>query len=507
MLRYFLTGILLTAMIVAGLGALAASSALLSATAARWLVMQGVSSALHTRDLTARRASGNLLAGFTLEHLEIANAGQLARGSRLIIQQMHVAPLASLDLRQLRITLQQVTVSIPQVAEVMTIGHARGSIAQGWSCSDLRIENPRGFPHGSLMTVQQMELGPSLRPQTIRLIQNGKLQLLLSDPILFSADQRDGQLALYLYAGMVDAQEVWSLLPGHDPASKAPGMLTDVNLQLESLWTQPTVSGRFRLTQLVRKRFTLTNCPGLISLTVRELLTEPHLSGSIVLTGGTVRLPHTEVKLERGKLLFASTPPDPSLDVRGLAMVEGITIRLALKGTINTPKLEVTSIPSLSEEQLLIMLATGRRWKGAEAVLTEGEVSSDLVNDFVDYLLFNGQGSKLARRIGLSDLSLIYDPRTGGVGAKTEFFNRVGAKYEVAPSEDSVPEQPALYTHTVGAEYKIDEEAAVELKAEKEEGRVKPQTQTSGTSSSPTATSPADQGLFDRLWLIFKKKF
>ena len=506
MWKHVLTGILSTAIVVAGLGAVIASPVLLSATAARWIVMQTLSSTLHTRQLTARHATGNLLGGFTLEQLDIPGASSLPPGSVLRIQRMRVGPLTSFDIRRLPIMLQRVTVSMPQLARAVTIAQMTGSMAQGWSCSEVRIEDPRRFPRGSVATIQRLDLGVSMRPRTIRLIQNGKLQLPLSDPILFSADGREGALVLSLYAGTVDAQEIWSLLPGHDPASQAPGLITDATLRLETLWAQPTVSGHFRLRQLVRKRFTLVECPGLISLTVRERLTTPQVSGSIVLTGGEARTRHTTIKLERGKLLFAGDPANPDVDVRGLATIEGIAIRLTLKGSLNAPKLDVASTPALPEEQLLLMLATGRRWKGAEAALTEGEVSSDLVNDFIDYMLFDGQGGKLARRIGLSDLSLIYDPKTGGVGAKTEFFNRVGARYEVAPSEDSTPAQPAVRTHTVGAEYKIDDEAAVELTAEKEEGRIAPQPRASSDSSSSPST-PADQSWFDRLWLIFKKRF
>lgn len=110
------------------------------------------------------------------------------------------------------------------------------------------------------------------------------------------------------------------------------------------------------------------------------------------------------------------------------------------------------------------MLATGKRWQGAEDFLRHNKISADLAKDFIDYFIFGGSGSKMARELGITDLSLRYDEKASGVRVKKRVSDKTEVSYAVEKNQHT--EGNSSITHKTGGEYRITE--GVFLEGEKE---------------------------------------
>ena len=140
----------------------------------------------------------------------------------------------------------------------------------------------------------------------------------------------------------------------------------------------------------------------------------------------------------------------------------------------------------------MVMLATGKRWKGAEASLNNAVISPDLTADFIDYFVFGGMGSKIARQFGISDISLKIDKQTTGIGIKKEVSEKAEISYGIEQSQ--AKEKEPTVTQKVGGEYKITESVSVE--AEKE---LKQDNETEKTQDKAQTD--------DKVLIKFKKEF
>jgi len=171
---------------------------------------------------------------------------------------------------------------------------------------------------------------------------------------------------------------------------------------------------------------------------------------------------------------------------------------MVLQGTVNEPKLTLSSNPPLTQELLLVMLATGRAWGSTQGALQSGRMSADLIKDFVDYFLFAGTGSKIAKRFGISDISLIYRNETNTMGLNTSLSDKIKLGYEVeSPQEDCKGNVDNTTTHTVKGEVKLTD--SISVNAEKQLNQLK-------TQQFEEEVKQVEEGE-EKLYLKFKKKF
>ncbi len=228
---------------------------------------------------------------------------------------------------------------------------------------------------------------------------------------------------------------------------------------------EPKFSGECQTERLIRNGFSLSNCPLLLNLQLRDVKNKPKLYGTISSNSGTISGSKTAViKLGESKISFFGDPKKASLDLKGTSTVEGTKINIVLKGAFDNPELKLTSDPPLSQERLLVMLITGKSWKGTEVALGNRQFSPDLVKDFVDYFVFSGSRNKIAQQLGIRDITVTFEQQKKGVGVKKAITEKIDASYEVEQSQ--AKEEEPTTTQKVGGEYKITE--GISIGAEKE---------------------------------------
>ena len=352
-------------------------------------------------------------------------------------------------------------------ADDFSFERVEGDLKNGLSLYNVLIENSAKLPPGAVIKIQRIDMVfREFRLSRLEVeIYNGRLKLPFSDAVLFYGNYKQGLLDLNIYSKKVSAREIIDLFTHKRFFSTLSGVFNDVNLHIVGKLNQLAMEGSFFVEKIVKGNFSISGSPGSVMMYCDDLFESMHLNGEIVLKSGTAAGRNTAVvALGGSKIVFESDPKTPKLNIRGRAEVDDVKINAVLQGTFNEPELKMSSYPPLTEDLLLVMLATGRSWGSVPAASGEGPLSANLVRDFVDYFIFGGKGSQLAGYLGISDISLIYDQDTKVMGVETALADKVRVSYEVEPqTEENGNKMPK---QTVGGKLKITDTVSVE--AEKE---------------------------------------
>jgi hypothetical protein len=492
---------------------------------------------------------GSLARGLTLRGLTCERLAQFPPGSALSIERLH-ASVRPFHFGSSHIDIQNAVLSIPDLMPALSISRGTGDFSGRLSLHDVRVEVLKWLPENTVLEVQQVdvahlwsptpvgrrefwvplwvrkgrELAPAAvgeepaRPWLPELFDrvavelfNGRLRLPASDPLAFSGSLRSRQLDVAFYSNSLGVRELAGVVFKGGEDKRLSGAFADVHGRLFGPLDEPTVEGGFHLPRMARGDFAMVNCPGSFEFQFKGLRKHKlRLHGHVLVKSGTLTAKNTVIALRPSRIEYEGDPRRPQYDIHGSAIISGTKITIALRGDKTNPELKLSSDPPMAEERLLIMLATGKGWKGDVNAFQQGRVSTDLASDFIDYFVFGGLGDKLAKKVGISDWALTYDDETRRVGVTTTLVDRVDLNYEtdqLTGAEEPVaaggasPGPPVTYK--VGAEYKVTESTTFAVEGERE---VAPH-----RSSGTTTTGPTDPGVAeptaDEVWLKIKRKF
>nr|WP_305792891.1 translocation/assembly module TamB domain-containing protein [Sedimenticola hydrogenitrophicus] len=125
-----------------------------------------------------------------------------------------------------------------------------------------------------------------------------------------------------------------------------------------------------------------TRLEGAVALNSREDRTLAR--GELSLQEGRYRAYGQDLTIQQGRLLFNGPPQNPSLDIRAtrLSHDRSVTAVLNLSGNLRDPRVQVSSDPSLPEEEALAYLITGRglaeEGPGSAAMLRQAAAAKGL---------------------------------------------------------------------------------------------------------------------------------
>ncbi len=98
----------------------------------------------------------------------------------------------------------------------------------------------------------------------------------------------------------------------------------------------------------------------LLALVLKSGGDQAELEGTITLQGGALHFPVHSLSIVKGKLIFTpEQTQDPFIELTAQARVKKYLITLSIGGTAQDPHLVFDSVPSLSEEQIMMLLLAG----------------------------------------------------------------------------------------------------------------------------------------------------
>lgn len=153
------------------------------------------------------------------------------------------------------------------------------------------------------------------------------------------------------------------------------------------------------------------------------------LHGSLSLPEGDFKAYGQELKIENGQINFTGPVGNPGLDVRASKKVDTIITGIWLHGTINHPKTELYSVPSMNEADILSYMLTGKPLSNASN--QEGSNVSA-----VALTMGLKQAMPMLQRIGgefgLSDISVDSGPMGSGgsIAAGKQLSDKLYVKYQ-----------------------------------------------------------------------------
>lgn len=98
----------------------------------------------------------------------------------------------------------------------------------------------------------------------------------------------------------------------------------------------------------------------LAGLTCKGTIVQPRLEGTVVLEGGMMHFPAYSLSIVQGKLSFTGGPfTEPVVEIVAQGRAKRYHITLSVGGTAQDPQIVFDSIPSLSQEQIMMLLLAG----------------------------------------------------------------------------------------------------------------------------------------------------
>ena len=479
----------------------------------RWQLQVGelqVALPAHARQVSCAYLEGSLVSGLRLYGLSIDDLARLPAGSRVEMRSIDMGAPALAGPKRWPVQIYGIKAQAPGYVDFLWAERAEGNWNEGLVLHEIETAGLRWLPEGSVVRLQRLVLAPGQeRFKPVRAL-NGRLQLPDADPILFSGGLDPQKPDLQLYAKHIDIETAAAGFPKWQAIQIMNGTLGEVHSTLTGNWREPTFTGRGIAERLYRRGVTIYNSTVAFELTLSNIGKGIRLKGTVAIQNGTLKSKTTTVALHPGRIVFSGDPRNPEYDLKGSSVIEGVKINIAIKGTHLLPDLRLSSDPPIPEEWLLLMLASGRRWRGAETSASEGQISPDLARDFIDFFIFGGLGSRIAQRFGISDVSLIFNPDEGRMGVSTTIADKVEVRYETDQphvqqrSDPSLSNTDPTTVYRVGAGYKITDTSTVKIEGERQlPSTVSPAGQAADT---PTDLSPAAKPK-DSIFLKFQKKF
>ncbi|MFC1632116.1 translocation/assembly module TamB domain-containing protein [Candidatus Omnitrophota bacterium] len=349
----------------------------------------------------------------------------------------------------------------------LDIGKTTGNLSSSLIMHDIELKSLAGLPPGTTVKIQRLEttlLSFGLAGLNIK-VDNGRLRLPGSKPILFYGSYSNFSLDIDLYCQQLHTQEFLDFFSEHKALKSVSGRISDLDMNIKGSLSEPALRGTFAIQELSRNGFSMANCPVSFETTLKDLKGELKVFGDLNFNSGIMSgLRSATIKLQKSKVSFSGNSKNPSLALKATAAIEGTKVFLALSGSVEKPDLQLKSEPPLSQQRLLLMLVTGKSWKGAELALDQGRISLELAQDFVDYFFFGSSGSKIAKRFGIDDIALKYSGQTKGVEIKKNISDKLEATYGVEQSEQNNSADTS--THKVGAGYKITDTVSAGVEKE-----------------------------------------
>jgi len=347
------------------------------------------------------------------------------------------------------------------------IKKTEGSLSDKLILRDVEIKNIKWLPEGSILKIIEVEADLNflnLKKSYLK-INNSTLYLTGIGKFLIYGKYQGNLLDFNIYSKHINLDQLLDTLPVDSKLKKISGVINDFDLYLKGSFSKPQVFGEFKIAEIRQEGFAAVNCPGSFNLELKDVSKEMEVYGQIKLKSGKLNGKKTAtVILEPSSIIFEGNLKEPKLNFKANAYVEKIKIDIALKGTFNNPDLKLSSIPPMSKEKLLIMLATGKSWKGADTAAYDKGLPVGLAVDFLDYFIFSGSVAQLTKKLGVKDLSLKVDNSSKGLSMKKELNEKIDVLYETEQSmfQDSKPQT----IQKVGVEYKITESISLDANRE-----------------------------------------
>jgi len=166
---------------------------------------------------------------------------------------------------------------------VISIQKAEGSLAKRLSLQNIRLEDIKDSPDGTVLEIQKSDLYfSSISISGINVdFDNGRLILPAAGSVLLNGSYKSSILNLKMNAEKVDIEKLLNLFPPQDILNKLKGGLAGANIDIKGPLEELTINGTFKIEDILYDRFILQQCEGSTDIKVNRTSKRPKLDGDI----------------------------------------------------------------------------------------------------------------------------------------------------------------------------------------------------------------------------------
>lgn len=345
--------------------------------------------------------------------------------------------------------------------ERMTIDMITGSIADRLTCSDLEMQDMAVLPSPNSMRLHRL-ICAKKRGFFVG-VDNGRIRLPRSNTIVFSGTYETGEIDARVYCAALDLDQLVSLFKPVEILKKNVVTVEEMDFDITGTIRKTLFSGSFFVSVLKNENLSLYDVPATFSLSVHSRFLRPHeLYGELIFGSGRVVIRQTQLAIQKSRIVFDGDMRAPQLDLAASTVVDGVAIDMTIKGTPQEPELLLRSQPEKTQTMLLIMIATGKSWKGIEPSLDQARISPDLALDFIDFVFFGGSFSHAKKKLGITEFSIDNSEEERSLRVKKQMPLKTEVGYAVEQQKGTDQD----IRQKIGAEYSITDSVSIEGQTE-----------------------------------------
>ncbi len=339
-------------------------------------------------------------------------------------------------------------------ADTKSVATIEGTLSSTAVFKNIELKNLQGLPPDALVRIQELTVtlhGLNYRNAQI-VVRNARLKLPVSENIVIDGLVKDRALNFTVFSPLVDVAEILHATARKKTSLRSfEGGVSGIDIRINGTLSKPAFAGKFKVETLFKPEFVLKESPGTLNLELADIKKDLKMKGEISLEKGSLKVRKTKIELKPSKVYFSGDPADPALAIEGYSRVQTVDIDLLVKGTAKKPDLKLTSDPPLSHEELMLTLATGRKFELAN--LHGDQASTALVRDFVGYLFFSGSGDGFLEKMGITDIQVTMEDGKQGLGFKKGISDQVDVGYEV--EQKGTADGKENVSQILGADYRV----------------------------------------------------
>jgi hypothetical protein len=307
----------------------------------------------------------------------------------------------------------------------VTIGSYEGTIEKGVLLKDVTISRIPNIKD-AVVHVQDLYIQVPLmhwNDVSVKIV-NAKINLSSADPIVFNGTINQNNIKGNCYSRSIDARQVVAALGYDDLAKNIYGFISHVDFDVEGLVSAPRLKGHFLVDKFIFKNAQVKDGFSHLDLTILSLGDKPALQGFIIMESALIKVEKISVDLMTSKVDFKGDVRDFLLDIHGSTKIEDTGIDLSIKGTFLKPILLFNSDPPMSEEKILLLLATGKSWSGIE-----GDQGFGLRKKLTETFNVGMEVQERQSQLGRDQTTAYYQTLEGQVKMTDKFSLNVARKY------------------------------------------------------------------------------
>ncbi|MFH0753303.1 MAG: translocation/assembly module TamB domain-containing protein, partial [Candidatus Omnitrophota bacterium] len=325
----------------------------------------------------------------------------------------------------------------------VTFERVEGSILRGMRVFNVELRQPFVLAEGSQVRIQ--ELNMRIRQLSINGLEteiiNARILSDTTDPVVANGAFSESKYDVNVFSQSLDLAVLRKVIRHFRNPPILHGALKNLDLVLSGDFAHPALKGNFVVDHIPQNGFVLQDVPVRCDLNFTRMGGLWGTFGRMFVQKGWIRGPRSLMRLEESRLIFTGDPRNPELEIHASSFIARTHIQITVRGTRREPRVALASEPQLPQEQLMLMLTTGKRWDSLSTLPSTGRMTSEVAGDFVDYFFFGGSGQRVAHFFGLSSISYRIDSTKQGVVFNKDITDRLGVGYGVAVDTSAVDQE------------------------------------------------------------------